>query len=493
MRRLIKNGRVHQAKGNRSIYKAADILLDGERILEIAPHIPSEAAQEVIDAARCIILPGLINSHIHTFDAFYRGSFDNLPLELWIMKLRPFLSGLKSTPEYIRLRTLYNAIQLLKTGSTTVLDDLVQVPWNDADNLAAVFEGYEQAGLRAYVATTISDLPMHHAIPFLRPVLSNELKQQLEAAGKTPHEVYLSYLREQIARYNRPGRIQKYMLSVSGPQRSSIELQRKIRNLAEEHDLPVVNHVMETRLQRSGAEYAFGKSLIQYMEDNHLLYEQMSVIHAVWIDQHDIDLMAKRGCSVVHCPGSNFKLGSGISPVEGLLRAGIPVGIGSDNPSCSDNMNLFEQIRLASVIHKVRHSNFHNWVGAEDALRMATAGGSHCARMAHELGSIEVGKQADLIILDANSTTYIPENNYTNQIAFCENGSSVRDVLIAGVPVVRNREITTFDEQKVLDEVMELTDQIHHELKKADEESRLIMDAFERAYFTAHGMLSYRI
>ena len=124
---------------------------------------------------------------------------------------------------------------------------------------------------------------------------------------------------------------------------------------------------------------------------------------------------------------------------------------------------------------------------------MATAGGAHCARMAHELGSIEVGKQADLIILDANSATYIPENNYTNQIAFCENGSSVRDVLIAGVPGGRNRESTTFDEQKVLDEVMELTDQIQHEMKKADEESRLIMDAFERAYFTAHGMLSYRI
>ena len=493
MKRLIKNGRVHQLENGRAVYNAADILLDGDRILEIRPNIPEEAAQEVIDAARCIVLPGLINSHIHTFDTFYRGAFDNLPLELWIMKLRPFLSGLVSMPEYIRLRTLYIAMQLLKTGSTTVLDDLVQVPWNDAANLAAVFEGYEQAGLRAHVATTISDLPMHRAIPFLDPVLPGELKKRLEGAAQTPHETYLSYLREQIQQYNRPEKIQKYILSVSGPQRSSIELQRKVRALAEEYDLTVVNHVMESRLQRSGAELAFGKSLIRYMEDNDLLYEQLSIIHAVWVDRLDIDLMAKRGCTMVHCPGSNFKLGSGISPVEELVRAGVPVGIGSDNPSCSDNMNIFEQIHLASVIHKVRHSNFRNWLGAEDVLKMATVNGARCARMADQIGSIEVGKQADLVILDANNPTYIPENNYTNQIAFCENGSSVRDVLIAGVPVVRSKKITTFDEQKVLDQVQDLTEQIHQELKKSDEESLLIMDAFERAYFTAHGMLQYRI
>lgn len=491
MKRLIQNGRVHRFEGERSVYERMDILIDGDTIESIEPRIPSPAAEEVIDAKNCIVFPGLINAHIHSFDTFYRGAFDNLPLELWIMKLRPFLSGVKLTQEYIYLRTLFLSIQLLKSGSTTVIDDLVQPPWNNTETLESILSAYEKAGLRANLASSVGNLPMHKAIPFLEPVVSNSLKERFHAMAQTPDADYLSYLQERVQAFNRPGRLQRYVLSVAGPQRTSVSLQKGIRSLAEKYDLPVVIHVLESRLQRAGSDLVNGKSLVRFLEENSILYENLNIIHSVWVDNCDIDLMAKRGCCVVHCPGSNFKLGSGMAPVEDLLKAGIRVCLGSDNPSCSDNMNLFEQIRMAAVIHKVKHSNFHTWVGAEDALRMATVNGAYCARQPEQIGTLERGKQADMIILNANNPTYIPENNYSQQIAFCENGSSVRDVIIAGTPVVRNREITTFDEQEVLDRVRDLTRQIHEELKNADEESRLIMDDFEQAYFTAHGMLKF--
>lgn len=491
MKRLIQNGRVHRFEQERSVYERMDILIDGGVIESISPAIPSSAAEEVIDASSCIVFPGLINAHIHSFDTFYRGAFDNLPLELWIMKLRPFLSGVKFTREYIRLRTLFLAIQLLKSGSTTVIDDLVQPPWNDTDTLDTILSAYQKAGLRASLATSIGNLPTHKAIPFLEPVISDTLKERFTLMAQTSDEAYLSYLRERVQEFNRPGRLQRYVLSVAGPQRTSLSLQKGIRAIAEEYDLPVVIHVLESRLQRAGSDLTNGESLVRFLERNGLLYDNLNIIHSVWVDHYDIELMAKRGCSVVHCPGSNFKLGSGVAPVEDLLKAGIRVCLGSDNPSCSDNMNLFEQMRMASIIHKVKHSNFHTWVGAEDALRMATVNGSCCARQPKLIGTLEEGKQADMIILDANNPTYIPENNYSRQIAFCENGSSVRDVLIAGVPVVRDREITTFSEREVLERVSDLTEQIHEELKHSDDESKIIMDDFERAYFTAHGMLKF--
>lgn len=491
MKRLIRNGRVHRFEQDRSVYERMDILINNDVIESIAPDIPVQAAEEVIDAKQCIVFPGLINAHIHSFDSFYRGAFDNLPLELWIMKLRPFLSGVKLTQEYVYLRTLFLAIQLLKSGSTTVIDDLVQPPWNDTSMLETILRAYKKAGLRANLATSVGNLPMHTAIPFLEPVVSDSLKERFTAMTQTSDETYLSYLRERIQAFNKPDQIQRYVLSVAGPQRTSVSLQKGIRAIAEEYNLPVVIHVLESRLQRAGSDLTNGESLVRFLERNNVLYEHLNIIHSVWVDQYDIDRMAKRGCCIVHCPGSNFKLGSGVAPVEDLLKAGIRVCLGSDNPSCSDNMNLFEQIRLASVIHKVKHSNFHTWVGAEDALRMATINGAYCARQPEQIGTLEEGKQADMVILDANNPTYIPENNYSQQIAFCENGSSVRDVIIAGTPVVRNKKITTFDEQEVLYRVRDLTEQIHEELKCANKESQLIMDDFERAYFTAHGMLKF--
>jgi cytosine/adenosine deaminase-related metal-dependent hydrolase len=390
-------------------------------------------------------------------------------------------------PGYIYLRTLFIAIQLLKTGSTMIMDDVAQQPYNDEANLEAIFRGYKKSGMRAYVGTHLGNVPMYQAIPFLEPFLDAEMKKKMSKSGEIPVSTYLDFLEKQIKAFNTPDSIQKYILSVSGPQRTCVGLMKGMRGLSETYNLPVVNHVLETRLQRSAGDELYGKSLIRFLEDNDLLYRNEAIIHSVWVDDYDIELIKKRNCSVLHCPSSNFQLGSGLAPIHKLVRAGINVALGSDNPSCNNNMNLFEQMKLTGMVHKVHHSDFRHWLGAEDAFRMATINGAKAALAENSVGSIEVGKKADLVILNANNATYIPKMNYTRQIVFCENGSSVRDVLIDGQLVVNHGVITTFDEAEVLSQVSAMGERFLYELKNADEESKLIADQLTQAYYIAHG------
>ena len=401
--------------------------------------------------------------------------------------MRSFLGETKMDPGYIYLRTLFIAAQLLKSGSTMVIDDIAQQPYNDEANLEAIFMGYKKSGMRAYVTTQLGNVPMYRAIPFLEPFLDAEMKRKMSASSEIPVSTYLGYLEKQIKTFNTTDNVQKYILSASGPQRTCVDLMKGIRRLSETYNLPVVCHVLETRLQRSTGDELYGKSLVRFLEDNDLLYQNKAVIHSVWVDDYDIELLKKRNCSVVHCPASNFQLGSGLAPIHKLAHAGINVALGSDNPSCNNNMNLFEQMKLAGMIHKIHHSDFRHWLGAEDAFRMATINGAKAALAEDSVGSIEVGKKADLVILNANNATYIPKMNYTRQMVFCENGSSVRDVLIDGQLIVDHGVITTFNEAELLSEAGEMGERFLYELKNTDEESKLIADQLTHAYYIAHG------
>jgi len=480
---LIKNAQVHQFRDKESFFKLNNIVIDGEEIVYIGNDIDSyDCFDKVIDAENCIVIPGLVNAHLHSHDHFNKGSVDNLPLELYLLYLRPLYSGIKASYDEIYLRTLYGCIEMLKTGTTTIIDDVILSPFLDDKALEAVMRAYETAGMRGYVAGHILNKPIYEAVPYLNDLVDDEVREKINSEFPSEDEI-LSYIETQINKYNTSKSIIKYAMAPSGPQRCSIELMKGIRRLSEKYNVPAVSHVLESKIQNSTGEILYGKSLIEYLADNDLLYPNFSSIHSVWVSDKDIELLRKNNCKVAHNPGSNLKLGSGIAPTRKFLDKDVTVSLGTDNISANDSINMFEAMKLTGLIHKLNELDFERWIGAQEAFKMATIDGAKSALMDDIVGSLEVNKKADLVILDTDNERFIPSGDYINSLVFAENGSSIKTVMINGKIVVENNKITTFDEREVLQEVKALMPRFEKERKLAKEQAKDLHYSIKEAYF----------
>ena len=483
MRILIKNGLVHQFSGKQSEFKNADLLVEGNRIAAIG-KVEETAVDQIIDASGCLVLPGLINAHIHTYCHYVKGCFDNLPLDLWMLETRPFFSGKKETPEDVYARTLFSCIELLKNGTTMVMDDLSVSPALDGALYDAAMSAYRDAGIRADVAVDVVNRPPYDCLPYLKEEMPESMKTRLDTSVLTDETKILTYMEEKILKYNTADGLQRCILAPSAPQRCTVSLMRGIRGLSEKYHIPVVTHLLETPVQDKLGYLFYGKSLVKWMDEMELLYPNLNLMHTVWVEDEDMALIAAHGCKTVHNPGSNLKLGSGIAPVEKLLEAGISVGLGTDNTSCSDTLNLFEQMKLAALLHKIGTTDYKNWTGAQEAVRMGTYEGAVCAGKEQELGSLEPGKKADLIILDTENERFTPENNYVNQLVFCENGRSVRDVMIDGRLVVEAGRIRTFQEKEALRNFRQIVKRdMDWQKDLAAKEAKEVFPVYEKVYF----------
>lgn len=480
MKTVIKNGLVHVFQEGKSSFVKTDILLEDERIKKTGLGF---TAEQEIDATDCLVLPGLINSHIHTYCHYVKGGFDNLPLDRWMLHTKPFFSGRKETPEDVYYRTLFSCIELLKNGTTMVMDDLSVSPALNGELYDAVMEAYKVAGIRADVTVDVVNKPPYQSIPYVSELTPDELKTRMNQSVLADEDEIISYMEEKIKKYNKENALQRCILAPSAPQRCTVSLMKKIKTLALKYHVPVVTHVLETAVQKECGYQFFGKSLVKWMEEQELLYPNLNLMHTVWVEDEDIAIIARNGCKTVHNPSSNFKLGSGIAPIRKLLDAGINVGLGTDNTSCSDTLNLFEEIKLAGLIHKTTCFDDSKWLGAHEAIRMATYNGAVCAGKEEELGEIAEGKLADLIILDTNNERFLPHNNYVNQFVFSENGRSVKHVIVNGKIVVKDGVIQTFDEQKVLSEFQRLVEEdIAPQRETTESEAAIMEPIYQEAY-----------
>jgi len=232
-------------------------------------------------------------------------------------------------------------------------------------------------------------------------------------------------------------------------------LLREVKRLSDERDVPIHSHVLETRLQAVQAQMTHGKSLIEYLDELGLLGPRLTLIHAIWLSARDIDLLGTHGCSVVHNPLSNMKLGSGVCPVRRLLDAGVNVALGTDGMTTSDTVDLIEAIRAASLLHKISGSDCADWLSADEVFDMATIAGARSGLMAHELGTLEPGKRADIILLDREAWGFLPHIDPVRQLAFAGNAEAVRTSMINGRIVMRDRRILTVDERALKAEFAE--------------------------------------
>jgi 5-methylthioadenosine/S-adenosylhomocysteine deaminase len=429
-----------------------DILIDGELIAGIGPDLEAPAGAEVIDGTDKLVTPGLINAHLHSVAAFHRGRTDNLPLELAMLYIYPLI-GREGIPErLIRLRSLLVAMESLKNGVTCLVDDVLELPVQTMDTLGAMVDAYAEIGIRANCSGHIIDRPYVDSMPYTDEVLPPDVLAEARSAPMPSVEASMEFAREAIHRFHGKGRF-RYVIAPSGPQRCTAELMLAAAELSAEHDIPFHTHILETKGQAVTGLRFHGKSLLKYINDLGILNERTAIAHGIWFDQEDIELVAAAGASVMHPVLSNLKTGAGIAPLRQMLAAGVNLGLGTDSIVAAGTARMFDVMKAAALIHKPTTPSYWNWPRAMDILHMATLGGARSARIGDITGSLEVGKQADLVIFDATTYNFIPFHDADKHLVYSENGTSVETVMVGGEVVVRDRRLTRIDEAEVLGEI----------------------------------------
>jgi cytosine/adenosine deaminase-related metal-dependent hydrolase len=225
-------------------------------------------------------------------------------------------------------------------------------------------------------------------------------------------------------------------LSPSTPHRSTDALLTLVAEASAAHGLPVHTHLLETRPQAVVGRRLYGRTMVEHIGALGLLSPRLSCAHAVWLTEGDLDLVAAAGAGLSHNPLSNLYLGSGIARLPGMLRRDIAVGLGSDGPNCGAATPLFEVMKLAAVVHRIGEPDGGRWPSARDAFRLATIGGARALGLDGDVGSIEPGKKADLVLLDADAPSLVPLNDPVRQLVYWESGQAVRSVLVNGQMVL---------------------------------------------------------
>nr|WP_321983958.1 amidohydrolase family protein [uncultured Lichenicoccus sp.] len=446
---LFRHATLRSGAPGRPALEQADIRVDGRMISSVAPagSLVPDADARVIEASGHLVMPGLINGHFHSPVNHLKGSLDSLPLELFMLYESPGLPGLLPSPRWAYVRTMLAAAEMLKCGVTAVQDDAFLVPTPTNDIIDAVLQAYADSGIRARVALDQSDLPEIGKLPFLGEMVPPGLRAALEAPPEAHAEQLLASYDHLIGRWHgqHDGRLQA-AVSCSAPQRVTDPYIQALDALSRRLDLPFYIHILETRTQRVLGQQR-GGSLLQEVYRRGVLSERMNIIHAVWMDDSDLDRIAASGATVAHNPISNLRLGSGIMPFRRLRERGIPICLGSDEAIADDSVNMWGVAKMAGLIHNIADPDYRRWPRAAEVLECLTHGGAHAMRAGDRIGQIAPGFEADLIMLDLDTPAFTPLNDIDRQLVYCENGASVRLTMVAGQIVMQDDTLIGLDER----------------------------------------------
>ncbi len=421
----------------------ADILVVDGVIVEIGP--PGLAAPETatpFDAAHTLVHPGLINAHMHSHGGLARGQGDKWTLEL-LLAAAPWIGGGRALADKKLSATICAAEMVLK-GCTAAYDLFSEFPLPTRDGTDAVAEAYAEVGLRAVIAPMVADLSFYQAIPGLLDALPDALRRAVESLRPGDGAACLAAI-EDIARHwswDHAGI--RLGVAPTIPHHCTEGFICGCARIARANGLRLHTHVGESKVQAVAGQRLYGRSLLQQMHHWGIVGPAFTAAHGVWLDDADLRLMAETGGNLAHNPGSNMRLGNGLFPLRRALDLGVTVGLGTDGANCSDNQNMYEAMRYASMASKVQSPRVEDWAGVEEVYRAATFGSAQALGFA-DAGEIRMGGKADLVFLDLHAINWIPHNWTVNQLVHAEDATSVRHVMIGGRLVVRDRTLTTVD------------------------------------------------
>ena len=454
MKTLIRNAHVLTLDAQDREYPRADILIDGSTILAIGPGpLPGAEGATVIEASGKLAMPGLVNGHFHSQANLLAGALHNRPLELFMLFEVPPYGTAEPDPRLVYLQTMLGAIEMLKAGVTAVHDDAFHNPYPTQGSISALMRAYADSGLRATVSINHQNLVEYVKYPFLEDILPADIRAEMDRAPRMTTAELAELYRWYHATWHgaENGRL-CIAVSNSAPQRVSEDYFTFLSEFSRAHDLPFSIHMLETRTQRVLGQMRWGKSLIRHVQDLGFLDERVMVIHAIWVDDDDIAVMARAGCTVAHNPVCNLKLGSGIMPFRKLRDAGVPIALGSDERAADDTIDMWAVAKLASLIHRVADPDYFRWPEPSEILACAIHGGARGMRRP-DIGSLDTGKQADLILLDLDHLAFAPLNDIRRQLVYCANGSAVTMTMVAGRVVAENGTVLTADEAAIKAEI----------------------------------------
>jgi 5-methylthioadenosine/S-adenosylhomocysteine deaminase len=460
--------------------KPLDVLVENDRIKSMAPA-GTLSGGEVIDLPGRLLVPGLINGHFHSHEHFQKGRIENLPLELWMHYVRTPIPVLLN-PRQTYLRTLIGAIEALRSGTTMVLDDLSLGASINRENLDAVFQAYEDVGLRALVGFAMMNRPIVDNFPFAEEAFSPEMLQQMRQL-KPPSEKEFLGLCGELAktRHPRSSRV-GLVMSASAPQRCSDEFLMTCRRLADEHDLSMVTHVQETRMQVVTGGLFYGKPIVEHLAEIGFLSPRTSLIHAVWLNPREIAALAAAGATAQHNPWSNMTLGSGYQPVRPLLDAGVNVSMGTDGTCSTITANMLTVLGSAAALSKIRGDDYSKWLSAKEALHAATRGGAKAFGFENELGVIKPGAIADLMAYRLDTVAFTPLNDPVRQLVYAERGAGIDFSMVGGRVVMRAGKLVSIDEAKILAEIGAEHERLKEQFDRAEGSVAPMLEAMEKIY-----------
>jgi cytosine/adenosine deaminase-related metal-dependent hydrolase len=303
---------------------------------------------------------------------------------------------------------------------------------------------------------------MFDAIPGLLESLPSDLRQHVAAVQIAPAEEMVRLTRQAIRRWHAKsnGRLSVAAAPVIAGECSD-KLLQSFTTLANEHACGVHTHLAETKTQAVSSLTRFGQSLVDRLHRLNVLRPNLVAAHAIWITPEEITKLADHGVMVAHNPASNLKIGSGIAPVRELMDAGVIIGLGTDGSMASDNQNMFEAMRFAALVSKVRFAyEPERWLSAKQVLAMATKNGASLLGMPGKLGTLDIGAKADIVLLRAESNFLRPTIDMINQLVYAETGADIADVFVGGELVVSDGQILTVDEQSIYERAQQAVDRL---------------------------------
>lgn len=417
---------------DRRVLQGGSVCVKADRIIGIGTLAQLRKAHpeaEVIDCTGRIVMPGMVNTHTHLFQTLLKGLGDDMVLKKWFTCMTG-PSALHLTVEDVRIAARHGCVELIRSGVTTLVDFMYVHTHKGMNDV--VIEAFEETGIRGFVCRGFMTTGQEYDVPA-------SLIEEARAAVADARDV--------IVRQNRPGgRVQAgvapcMIWTVDEP------ALRLTRELADETGCLVTIHVAETTFELKEADRRYGQTDTEFLSDIGFLGSDVLAVHCVHCRSHDIRILRHHGVKVSHNPCSNLYLASGIAPIPEMHMAGVTVGLGSDGPASSNNHSLFQAMKFAALTQKGVHGDA-TIMTAEKVLEMATIDGAHAVGLGDQIGSIEVGKKADIVVISCDSPFMTPIHNPVSAIVYSALGHEVVSVMIDGRFVMRDNLLTTIDERK---------------------------------------------
>jgi 5-methylthioadenosine/S-adenosylhomocysteine deaminase len=440
---LITYGRwVVTMDGPGTIIENGAVAVTDGAILAVGPAAEIDAsykARKTLSGEDRVLMPGLVNGHTHAAMVLFRGMADDLELMDWLQNYIFPMEGQFVSEEFVKIGAELACLEMLRGGTTSIVD-MYFYPQISG-------EVYERCGLRAMLGTPMIDFP---------------------SPGFTGWEDSYASGVDFVKTWRSPSGRVRAGLAPHAPYTVAPDHLRDVVEMAGQLNAPITMHLAEDRSETNIIEQRYGTSPVRHVAALGMLDTPMIAAHMVWPDEEEIAMLAKSKVSAIHNPTSNMKLGAGISPVPAMIAAGVKVGLGTDGAASNNDLDMWEEIRLAALLHKV-DANDPTAMPAEMALRLATSMGADAVGLGETTGSLEVGKRADMIQIDMSDPRLQPIYDVLSHLVYVVRSSDVVTTIIDGQVVVENGEVTTLDAADIKARVLAKADEIRAALQAAEQ------------------------